>query len=125
MLNARYCYLKWGATRKVRDLDTRYPHLSRMSGGTRTEIINTKDSTSTSDEVPNLQTVTKASQAISSEIMLDKLLAKLMKNYSLTLEQKVAERTLELQAKNERLQQEICDRLSAQAALHTANQQQA
>jgi len=80
MLNARYCYLRWGATRKVRDLDTRYHQLIfKMSGGTRTEIIDTKDSTSSSGEELDLKTVVKASQAISSEIMLDKLLAKLLK----------------------------------------------
>ena len=80
MLNARYCYRKWGATRKVRDLDTRYPQLlSRVSEGARAESIDTKESTSRSGEALDLETVLKASQAISSEIMVDKLLAKLIK----------------------------------------------
>ncbi len=41
-----------------------------------------------------------------------------LERYSQTLEHKVAERTLELQAKNEQLQQEMSDRLQAQADLN-------
>lgn len=79
ILNARYCYLNWGATRKVKDLDTQYPHLLSRIPGSKTEIIDQITCTSGSSEALDLKTVVKASQAISSEIRLDKLLAKLIK----------------------------------------------
>ncbi|MEW6494297.1 MAG: AAA family ATPase [Cyanobacteriota bacterium] len=97
MLDARYCYQQWGAIAKVKDLEARYPYLlSRKSDNngstaglgtakTSTGTIDTKtsaDPTITSNgssEALDLATVMKASQAISSEMMLDKLLAKLMK----------------------------------------------
>lgn len=46
-----------------------------------------------------------------------------IENYSHTLEQRVGERTLELQVKNDQLQQEICDRQRVETALQAANQQ--
>lgn len=44
-----------------------------------------------------------------------------LENYSHTIEQKVAERTRELQAKIQQLQQEIYERQQAEATLQTAN----
>jgi len=82
LTEAYYGYIRWGAKAKVKDLEERYPEfflniLKREDPGfdiTRTTTSTTGGSASALD----LVTVTKASQAISSEIVLDKLLNKLM-----------------------------------------------
>ena len=86
MIEAHYAYLKWGATAKVRALEENYPQfLSRASERTGHNNISrntARDTTATSGspaEALDLATVMKASQAIASEIVLDKLLSKLMK----------------------------------------------
>jgi PAS domain S-box-containing protein len=72
--NARNCYDRWGALGKVKQLDELYPHVHKE-----------RDSTSpiatigTSVEQLDIETVVKASQALSSEIVLDKLIEKLMR----------------------------------------------
>ncbi|MEG5000309.1 AAA family ATPase [Microcoleus sp. B4-D4] len=84
MQDARYCYLRWGATAKVNDLDTRYSQLLQRkpsNRGTLSTKISTPPTTtgrSTSSDL-DLTTVMKASQTLSEEIVLDKLLAKLMR----------------------------------------------
>jgi GAF domain-containing protein len=84
MQNAHYCYLIWGANAKVKDLDEKYSHLLyRKLEITELESINPILSTvltvtGTSNAL-DLDTVMKASQTISSEIVLDSLLVKLMK----------------------------------------------
>ena len=80
MLEARYCYRKWGATRKVKDLEQRYDYLLPAISiptikDTKSATIQTRRG---SVEMLDLQAVMKASQAISSDIVLDKLLANLM-----------------------------------------------
>ncbi|MBE9002096.1 AAA family ATPase [Nostoc sp. LEGE 12447] len=85
MKEAHYCYKRWGAKSKVRDLETKYPHLLATSSAGRSSIIHidtaiphtTTDTSSNKDL--DLATVIKASQAISGEIVLEKLLATLMK----------------------------------------------
>ncbi|MBE9129492.1 MULTISPECIES: AAA family ATPase [unclassified Coleofasciculus] len=80
MQEARYCYLKWGATAKVKQLDETYPQLFPSSQPSAQEFPSTPSITGiNSSEVLDLATVMKASQAISSNIVLDKLLASLMK----------------------------------------------
>ncbi|MEY3867096.1 MAG: hypothetical protein RLZZ338_987 [Cyanobacteriota bacterium] len=81
---AYYCYRRWGATAKVKDLEKRYPQLATMAAP-RTNLTTTK-TTSTrvttnrnSGELLDLATVIKASQTIGSEIFLEQLLQKLMK----------------------------------------------
>jgi PAS domain S-box-containing protein len=72
--NARYCYLSWGADGKVRQLDQLYPQLSEKEpapGPTSTIRAPV--------EHLELATVLKVSQAVSGEIMLDKLLDTLMR----------------------------------------------
>ncbi|MGF1933647.1 MAG: protein kinase domain-containing protein [Nostoc sp. ChiQUE02] len=79
MQEARYVYLRWGATAKVQDLEKQYPQLLELrSERTGTRQLDTTQSTSSKLEALDLETVLKASQAIASEILLDKLLAKLM-----------------------------------------------
>jgi predicted ATPase/signal transduction histidine kinase/CheY-like chemotaxis protein/tRNA A-37 threonylcarbamoyl transferase component Bud32 len=84
MKEAHYCYERWGATAKVKDLETKYPQLLTQSPGvTRTTSTRTTNSTTitgaSSGEALDLATVMKATQVISGEIELDKLLASLMK----------------------------------------------
>jgi len=80
MQEARYCYQLWGATAKVKDLEKRYPQwlaaTSQGSQGTKTTTVVT---TTGSGSSLDIATVMKASQAISGEIVLDKLLSSLMK----------------------------------------------
>jgi predicted ATPase/serine phosphatase RsbU (regulator of sigma subunit)/tRNA A-37 threonylcarbamoyl transferase component Bud32 len=82
MQSAHYAYTLWGATAKVKDLEKKYPQLftltlatSRIKGTTTTRTSTGVDSGATLD----LATVMKASQAISGEIVLEKLLVSLMK----------------------------------------------
>src|SRR5262249_32102380 len=84
--NARYCYLRWGAHGKVRQLDEGNPHL-------REEQVPASPSTPISAPVEQLDlaTVFKASQAVSSEIVLEKLIEKLL---IIALEQAGADRGL-------------------------------
>ncbi|MEY2834272.1 MAG: hypothetical protein RLZZ574_3532, partial [Cyanobacteriota bacterium] len=78
---AHYLYSLWGATAKVEDLQTKYPQFLTVSAPatSTTEKLRTTTSNTRSGEVLDLATIIKASQAISSEIVLDKLLARLMK----------------------------------------------
>ncbi|AFZ26731.1 putative ATPase [Cylindrospermum stagnale PCC 7417] len=76
---ARYGYLRWGATAKVQDLERRYPQLLELQfEKTSTGKVDTRQSATTKLAALDLETVLKASVAIASEILLDKLLAKLM-----------------------------------------------
>jgi PAS domain S-box-containing protein len=79
MKEAHYCYERWGATAKVQDLEARYPEL--LPPSTEVQIPIAKASKTTSNRSPiafDLAAVMKASQAISSEIELDRLLGSLM-----------------------------------------------
>jgi PAS domain S-box-containing protein len=69
---ARNCYFHWGADGKVRQLDQLYPHLATRERLRSTAI--------TGPEIQQLDVVTvvKASQALSSEIVLPKLIERLM-----------------------------------------------
>ena len=84
MKEAHYAYTRWGATAKVRDLEAKYPQLLPLSSATQS-LTSTHTTTSNSTTSSNsasfldLATLMKASQAISGEIVLDKLLASLMK----------------------------------------------
>jgi PAS domain S-box-containing protein len=84
--DARYGYLRWGADGKVRQLDEIYPHL---------EIGEPAITLSTTVEAPvdrlDLATVIKVSQAVSGEIVLEKLIETLMRT---AIEQAGAERGL-------------------------------
>jgi PAS domain S-box-containing protein len=65
---ARDCYLRWGAEGKVRQLEARYPQLQR--GGTTA-------ATSPNQQL-DIAAVVKASQALSSEMLLPGLIERLM-----------------------------------------------
>ncbi|MCC3407504.1 MAG: AAA family ATPase [Microcoleus sp. PH2017_10_PVI_O_A] len=99
MQEAYYCYARWGAKAKIDDLEKRYPQLlapilqakqnrSALSETSRKTInkssildqtIQTTQSSSSSiSEALDFDTIFKASQAVSSEIELEKLQAALM-----------------------------------------------
>ncbi|MEH2462163.1 protein kinase domain-containing protein [Nostoc sp.] len=81
MREAHYCYDRWGATAKVKDLETRYPQLFPQSSGMAyAPIPKTSGTTSNRSDIAfDLAAVMKAAQAISSQIELDQLLSSLMK----------------------------------------------
>jgi predicted ATPase/signal transduction histidine kinase len=66
--DARYCYLRWGALGKVKQLDERYPAIEQHSSLRSTTTIGT------SVEQLDLGTVIKASQAVAGEIVLEQLI---------------------------------------------------
>jgi PAS domain S-box-containing protein len=84
--NACNCYDRWGAPGKVKQLDERYPRLydERVPASTAPTI-------STPVRQLDIETVFKASQALSSEIVLPKLIEKLMR---IAMEHAGAERGL-------------------------------
>ncbi|MEG4007820.1 AAA family ATPase [Microcoleus sp. Pol11C1] len=80
MQEARYCYQLWGAVAKVKDLETQYPQLFTLDIPTKKNISTTTSTTgSPSSSSLDIATVMKASEAISGEIVQDKLLSRLMK----------------------------------------------
>ncbi|HEY0792455.1 MAG TPA: AAA family ATPase [Chthoniobacterales bacterium] len=70
---ARHCYIRWGADGKVRQLDDLYPHLRpEQAPASPTAAVGTLV-----DRL-DLATVIKASQAVSGEIVLEKLVETLL-----------------------------------------------
>ena len=72
--DARYCYLRWGADGKVRQLEQLYPQLraDKPISDSTTTIL-------TPVEHLDLATVIKVSEAVSGEIVLEKLIDTLMR----------------------------------------------
>ena len=88
LADARHGYLHWGATAKVNRLDARrrsaFAGMTPAPAGAGQDSITAMDSTSSDGSTGgsaalDLAAVMKSSQAISSEIVLDKLLETLMK----------------------------------------------
>jgi len=94
--DARDCYLQWGADGKVRQLDNLYPHLrlERPRSDPTSTILTTV-------EHLDLATVIKLSQAISGEIVLEKLIDTLMRT---AIEHAGAERGLLMLARGDEYQ---------------------
>ncbi|HYZ83111.1 MAG TPA: PAS domain S-box protein, partial [Bryobacteraceae bacterium] len=84
--NAWHCYYRWGATGKIRQLEELYPNLRKEAS-----VPAPASTIGTPVEHLDLATVVKVSQAISGEIILSKLINKLM---GIALEQAGAERGL-------------------------------
>ncbi len=84
--DARHCYLRWGADGKVRQLEEMYPNLreEQPAPGPTSTI-------GAPVEHLDLATVIKVSQAVSSEMVLEKLIDTLMRT---AIEQAGAERGL-------------------------------
>ena len=83
MQEAYYCYARWGAIAKVRDLEERYPQLLQSIVKRETVSINSTQSLASSTiadtNILDFGTVMKASQVLAGEIVLDNLLEKLLK----------------------------------------------
>ncbi|MEG4324425.1 AAA family ATPase [Microcoleus sp. herbarium5] len=89
LTEAYYAYARWGAKAKIEDLEKCYPQLlapilnqkiSLKTGETITQMMTRTVANTTSglSEILDLATVIKASQSLSGEINLDKLLSTLM-----------------------------------------------
>ena len=81
---AHYAYKKWGCEPKVKLLEEKYPQLKRqatrgVSADMTVSSSSTTTKTVTGGSFLDLNTVVKASQTISGEIQLGKLLEKMMK----------------------------------------------
>jgi PAS domain S-box-containing protein len=84
--NARNCYDRWGAHGKVKQLDERYPHLQ----GERAPTSPTATIGAPLEQL-DVKGVIKASQAVSGEIVIDRLIETLMR---IAIEHAGAERGL-------------------------------
>ena len=107
--NARACYSSWGADGKVRQLDSLYPGLKQdqpmpSPGSTITALVEGLD----------LATVIRVSQAVSSEIVLEKLLDTVMRK---AMEHAGAERGLLIVPRGDELQIEAESRISGNEVL--------
>jgi predicted ATPase/signal transduction histidine kinase/DNA-binding NarL/FixJ family response regulator/tRNA A-37 threonylcarbamoyl transferase component Bud32 len=76
LTDAYHGYVQWGAVVKVKSLEMIYPKLLDRTSATNPTRIQTS---STHRNTLDLTTILKASQALAGEIVLDKLLDKLMK----------------------------------------------
>jgi PAS domain S-box-containing protein len=92
---ARYCYLCWGADGKVRQLDHVYSQLrkERPAQGTTSTIV-------TPAEFLDLAKIVKVSQAVSGEMVLEKLIERVMRA---SVEHAGAERGLLILARGDEL----------------------
>lgn len=80
---ALYCYGQWGAKHKMDELDGQLSRLGLAGSSSLTVQEHTADATSESAKTAvstlDMESVLKASQALSSEIVLEKLLDKMMR----------------------------------------------
>ncbi|MCT7984892.1 AAA family ATPase [Laspinema sp. A4] len=82
LTDAYYCYIHWGAKAKVKNLEERYPQLLTpdLKQLLNIPIFETNTSASTTESsLLDLESVMKAAQTISGEIILPQLLENLMK----------------------------------------------
>ena len=99
--NARYGYLRWGADGKVRQLDEVYPHLKMEEAA----AVPTGTIAAPLEQL-DLATVIKVSEAVSAEVVLEKLLDTMMRA---AIEHAGAERALLI------LSEEADHRIAAEA----------
>ncbi|BAY50361.1 serine/threonine protein kinase and signal transduction histidine kinase with GAF and PAS/PAC sensor (plasmid) [Scytonema sp. HK-05] len=78
MKEAHYCYDRWGATAKVKDLEKRYPQLLNTNLVRQSHSIVTNETIRHPTAAIDLAAVMKAAQALSEIIHLDRLIATLM-----------------------------------------------
>ncbi|RAM48066.1 MAG: hypothetical protein C6Y22_29905 [Hapalosiphonaceae cyanobacterium JJU2] len=76
MTEAYHSYIFWGATAKAENLELIYPQFISQASVSPPNTIDTNSNDAT---LLDLKTIIKASQALAAEMILDKLLAKLMK----------------------------------------------
>ena len=75
--NSHYCYMKWGAPNLVEMLERKYQGILALDGATDMNAAITTSTINTADTL-DMASILKATQAISSEIVLEKLLEKLV-----------------------------------------------
>ncbi|MBV8825485.1 MAG: AAA family ATPase [Hyphomicrobiales bacterium] len=92
---ARFCYQRWGADGKVRQLETMYPRLREPEPGSRADAT-----IAAPVEQLDLATVIKVSQSVSGEMVLEKLIDGLMRA---AIEHAGAERGLLITPRSEEL----------------------
>jgi predicted ATPase/two-component sensor histidine kinase/GAF domain-containing protein len=118
--DARACYALWGADGNVRQLDRLYPRLAASEGRRPTAIIGSPV------QHLDVASVVKASQAVSSEIVLPKLIERLM---TIALENAGADRGLlmlpteddylieaEAHAAGDKIEVELCQKAIARTS---------
>jgi len=86
LANARNCYLRWGAHAKVRQLDKNYPQLAETE-----HAVSSTGTIGAPVEQLDLATVLKVSEALSGEIVQEKLIGTLLRT---AVEHAGAERAL-------------------------------
>jgi PAS domain S-box-containing protein len=96
--DARYGYLRWGAEGKVRQLDQQYPQLRQPK-----PVASSTSTIAAPVEHLDLATVIKVSQAVSGEMVLEKLIDRVMRA---AIEHAGAERGLLIVPRGDELQTE-------------------
>jgi predicted ATPase/signal transduction histidine kinase/GAF domain-containing protein/tRNA A-37 threonylcarbamoyl transferase component Bud32 len=105
IVNAYQRYRQWGANSKVKDLESKYPNLlSIKTEGKKINIFDTNIAQTVGSQQLDITTVVRASQAISGEIVLPKLLANLMK---IVMENAGAQKGFLISSKNDQLFLEV------------------
>lgn len=110
---AYYGYRLWGAVHKVKGLAEKYPHLRADTGEARPGAALSSTTGPGASGALDLISIVKACQAISSEIVLDKLLSKLM---GIVIENAGAQRGVLLLARDGRLSVHVDAGLDAASA---------
>ncbi len=105
MTDAYYGYIRWGSQAKATNLDEKYPELIsrtlvKETAGFEKNRKATTTTNGTSTRLLDLATVMKATQAIYSEIVLEKLLEKLIK---ILIENAAAQKGFLILPKSDRL----------------------
>ena len=100
MKEAHYCYDRWGATAKVKDLENRYPQLLNFNLVRQSNSTLTDETIRRPTAVIDLAAVMKAAQALSEMIHLDQLIATLMQ---VVIENAAAETGALILLENDRL----------------------
>ena len=80
--DAHYAYLRWGASAKVKDLERHYPQLLEHAPAIQSGSGSSRSATDSGEQLSSaldFASVVSASQAISGEIVFEKLLNTLMK----------------------------------------------
>jgi predicted ATPase/signal transduction histidine kinase/DNA-binding response OmpR family regulator/tRNA A-37 threonylcarbamoyl transferase component Bud32 len=79
LMEARDCYHKWGAAAKVKHLEENYPkYLSMSIPGTRLGTGTISSAADTTSEFLDVTSIIKASQTLSGEVQLARLLEKML-----------------------------------------------
>jgi predicted ATPase/signal transduction histidine kinase len=77
--HAYHAYRRWGAQAKVLQMEAQHPWLARRPASAMESSTASTPSSSGSSQMLDVESVVRASQAISSQLVLDALLAELMK----------------------------------------------